>query len=279
MQTAPLMHEVDLVLENGGEDELLDTLTSKVFRKYSINKVHFYNEIDKTIETLTSDIQLDTLSLDQYEFVYENKRNIRPSILIQSTHIVPGEMYSDRTIERTYSSINSLAAVKYMDINFKEVDNDKLDAYIIITPSKLQSISADVEGTYSAGYWGFGGNINYGHRNIFKGSESLSLRGRASYEYQGKGQHAYEFGGDAGLKFPTFLLPFASREMKRNIRATTEINGTYSFRRRPKEYTGIITGVGFKYNWTERFQIKHNYDVLNISYVYYPYISPEYTNT
>lgn len=269
-------NEVDLVLEVRGENELLDTLANKIFRKYSINKVHFYNETDKTIETLSSDIKLDTLTLDDYQIVYENERNIRPSVLIQSTHIIPGETYSDRSIERSYSSINSLSAVKYMDINFKEVDFDKLDTYIIITPNKLQSISTDVEGTYSAGYWGLGGNVNYGHRNIFKGSETLSLRGRASYEYQGKGQHAYELGGDVGLKFPTFLLPFASWEMKRNIRATTEINGTYSFRRRPKEYTGIITGVGFKYNWSERFQIKHNYDVLNISYVYYPYISPEY---
>lgn len=274
--SASNQREVDLVLEVRDETALLDTISHNNFRKYSINKVHIFSETDKTIETLTSEIELDTLILENYEIVYENERNIRPSVLIQSTHIIPGETYSDRAIERSYSSINSLSAVKYMDINFREVGTNKLDAHIIITPNKLQSISTDVEGTYSAGYWGFGGNINYGHRNIFKGSESFSLRGRASYEYQGKDQHAYEFGGDAGLKFPTFLLPFASREMKRNIRATTEINGTYSFRRRPKEYTGIITGIGFKYNWSERFQVKHNYDVLNISYVYYPYISPEY---
>lgn len=270
-------HEIDLVLEVKDEIELLDSLSiNDVFQKYTINKVHFYSETDKTIETLTSERKLDTLKLENYEMVYENERNIRPSVLIQSTHIIPGEIYSDRAIERSYSSLNSLSAVKYMDINFKEVEKGKLDAFIILTPNKLQSISTDVEGTYSAGYWGFGGNINYGHRNIFKGSETLSLRGRAAYEYQGKDQHAYEFGGDVGLKFPTFLMPFASREFKRNIRATTEVNGSYSFRRRPKEYTGIITGVGFKYSWSERLQIRHNYDVLNISYVYYPYISPEY---
>lgn len=270
-------NQIDFVLEVRNEAELLDTLAAgPVFQKYSINKVHFYSETDKTIENLTSEIKLDSLMIENYEFVYENERNIRPSVLIQSTHIIPGEIYSDRAIERSYSSLNALSAVKYMDINFQEVGDNKLDAHIILTPNKLQSLSTDVEGTYSAGYWGFGGNINYGHRNIFKGSETLSLRGRAAYEYQGKDQHAYELGADIGLKFPTFLLPFASRELKRNVRATTEIGGSYSFRRRPKEYTGIITGVGFKYNWSERLQVRHNYDVLNISYVYYPYISPEY---
>ena len=270
-------NEADLVLEVRNESELTDSIDLvKVFQKYTIRKVHFYSETEKTLENLNSEISLDSLEIENYKFTYENIRNIRPSVLIQSTHIVPEDFYSDRAVERSYSSLNSLSAIKYMDISFRDSGTDKLDAFIILTPNKLQSISADVEGTYSAGYWGLGGNINYGHRNIFKGSETLSLRGRAAYEYQGRDQNAYELGGDVGLKFPTFLLPFATRDMKRNIRATTEINGSYSYRNRPKEYTGIVTGVGFKYNWSERFEVKHNFDVLNVSYVYYPFISPEY---
>lgn len=270
-------NEADLVLEVRNESELTDSIDLvKVFQKYTIRKVHFYSETEKTLENLNSEISLDSLEIENYKFTYENIRNIRPSVLIQSTHIVPEDFYSDRAVERSYSSLNSLSAIKYMDISFRESGTDKLDAFIILTPNKLQSISADVEGTYSAGYWGLGGNINYGHRNIFKGSETLSLRGRAAYEYQGRDQNAYELGGDVGLEFPTFLLPFATRDMKRNIRATTEINGSYSYRNRPKEYTGIVTGVGFKYNWSERFEVKHNFDVLNVSYVYYPFISPEY---
>ena len=270
-------HEADLVLEVRNEPKPTDTIGfEKVFQKYNIRKVHFYSETEKTLKNLNLNIALDSLEIANYTFIYENDRNIRPSVLIQSTHIVPEDVYSDRAVERSYSSLNSLSAIKYMDISFKEVDKNLLDAFIILTPNKLQSLSTDVEGTYSAGYWGLGGNINYGHKNIFKGSETLSLRGRAAYEYQGKDQNAYELGGDVGLKFPTFLLPFATREMKRNIRATTEIKGSYSYRSRPKEYTGIVTGVGFKYNWSERFEVKHNFDVLNISYVYYPFISPEY---
>ena len=270
-------HEVDLVLEVGNEANKNDsTFLKKAFQKYMIRKVNFYSETDKTIENLNSKILRDSLEIENYSFVYENNRNIRPSVLIQSTHIVPDEFYSDRAVERTYSSLNSLSAIKYMDISFKEVNSNQLDANIILTPNKVQSLSTDLEGTYSAGYWGLGGNINYGHRNIFRGSETLSLRGRAAYEYQGKDQNAYELGGDIGLKFPTFLLPFATRDIKRNVRATTEINGSYSYRNRPKEYTGIVTGIGFKYNWSEQFEVKHNVDVLNISYVYYPFISPEY---
>ena len=183
-------NEADLVLEVRNESELTDSIDLvKVFQKYTIRKVHFYSETEKTLENLNSEISLDSLEIENYKFTYENIRNIRPSVLIQSTHIVPEDFYSDRAVERSYSSLNSLSAIKYMDISFRESGTDKLDAFIILTPNKLQSISADVEGTYSAGYWGLGGNINYGHRNIFKGSETLSLRGRAAYEYQGRDQN------------------------------------------------------------------------------------------
>ncbi len=272
-----ISHRIDLVLELNEQLKKADEdIRERVFRQYTINKVHFYCESDKTTDMLNTGITLDSLTLGDYNLVYENKRNIRPTVLIEHTLIIPGRRYSDRAVERTYSSLNSLSAVKYVNVSYREVDKDKLDCYVVITPNKLQSISADGEVTYSAGYWGFGGNINYGHRNAFKGSETVSVKGRMAYEYQGTGQKAIEVGADVGLKFPTFLLPFSSLDMRRNIRANTEVTATMSYRDRPKEYTGIVTGAGFKYSWSEKFQIKHNFDVLDISYVNYPKITGEY---
>lgn len=266
-------HQADLVLELREQDSLR---LEKLFKRYTIRNVSFISQADRTLENIGEEFPVDSFSIENYNYYYEKKRNIRPNILRYNTHLVPGSRYNDRAVERTYSSINNLSAVKYMDISFKEVEDDQLDATITLSPSKLQTISTDVEGTYSAGYWGLGGNLNYGHRNAFKGSEYFTLGGRAAYEYQKHNQHAYELGGDATLKFPRFLLPFLSRETKRNIPAATEISGTYSFRKRPGEYTGIVTGMAYKYNWSERTHIKHAVDVLNLSYVYYPYISDEY---
>ncbi len=270
-------NEVDIKLELRNDLNNLDSAnTEKLFRKYKIGKVIFHCLADNTLENLATRQEADSFAIGKYHFIYEKDRNIRPSVLSYSAHLIPGMMFSDRAVERSHSTINSLSAVKYTDISFKEAAGDELDAYITITPNKLQTISTDVESTYSDGFYGLGGNINYGHRNIFRGSEMLTLRGRASYEYQGKSQHAFELGGDIGLKFPTFLLPLITRETKRNIRATTEFNTSFSYRKRPGEYTGIVTGVGYKYSWSERARIKHNLDVLNISYVYYPFISDSY---
>ena len=272
-------HRIDLVLEMNEQLKKSDeSIKERIFQRYTINKIHFYCESDKTIDAVNLTPELDTLVLGDYELVYENKRNIRPTVLIEHTLIVPGKPYGDRSVERTYSSLNSLSSIKYVNVSFREIASDKLDCYIVITPNKLQTISADGEITYSSGYWGFGGNINYGHRNAFKGSETISAKGRLAYEYQGTGQKAIEVGTDLGLKFPTFLLPFSSLDMRRNIRANTEITATFSYRDRPKEYTGIVTGTGFKYSWSEKLQVKHNFDVLDISYVNYPKITGEYQN-
>ncbi|MGC3977145.1 MAG: BamA/TamA family outer membrane protein [Paludibacteraceae bacterium] len=270
-------HQVDLVLElNSAIQNAKDTLNKTVFDRYIINKVHFYSEADKSQDLPDGKIKLDSIIRKRYSFVYEKKRNIRPKVLVESTHIVPGKTYNDLAVEKTYSSLNTLSAVKYTNISFQKKDSSRLDAYITLTPNKLQSLSADVEGTYSAGYWGMGANINFGHQNIFGGAEALTAKGRFAYEYQGSGQKAIEYGGDLAIKFPTFLFPFAGTQLKRRIRANTQINTTFSYRNRPSEFTGVILGAGLKYNWSELTNIKHSFDLIDLSYIRYPWISEEY---
>ncbi|VBB47256.1 Surface antigen (D15) [uncultured Paludibacter sp.] len=270
-------HQIDLVLElNNDIENIKDTLSSPIFKKYTINKIHFYSEADKLLDQPNEKIKLDSVSKGNYEFIYEKKQNLRPNLLIETTHLIPGKFYSDQSVEKTYSSLNSLSAVKYVNIAFQQQDSNKLDTYITLTPNKLQTISADGEITYSAGYWGAGTNINYGHQNAFGGSEAVNAKGRFAYEYQGVGQNAIELGADLGIKFPTFLFPFATTDLKRKIRANTQINTTFSYRKRPKEFTGIIVGGGLKYSWSELSNIKHNFDLIDLSYVRYPWISQEY---
>ena len=268
--------QVDLVLELNDLPALRDTAKNNAFRKYTINKIYYYSETDQSMLAPGTKIKLDTVAVGYYDFVYEKRQNIRPSVLIESTHILPGAIYSDLSVEKTYSSLNALSAVKYMNISFQQKDSAKLDCFIRLTPNKLQSLSTDLEGTYSAGYWGAGVNVNYGHQNAFLGSEAITARGRFAYEYQGSGQKAIEVGGDLGVKFPTFLFPFATLDLKRKIRANTQFTTTFSYRNRPREYTGVILGGGWKYNWSELANVKHTFDLIDLSYVRYPRISKEY---
>ncbi len=263
-------NSVKLVLKVIGKEE-----DSKVFQEYKFKNIYFINK-SHFVSQKTEKNTIDSLKIGNFNFYYKNEKYIRPSTLIQKTHILPNHLFSDKAIKKTYSSLNGLSAIGFIDIKIEELENNELNTIITLSQTKSQSISTDVEGTYSAGYLGIGGNINFNHKNIFNGSELLSIGARTSYEYQGEGKNAYELGAEAKLKFPTALIPFISKDKKKEINANTEISINYNYQNRPKEYTGIITGATFKYRWNENFNFKHSFDLLNINYVNYPYISNEY---
>ena len=78
-----------------------------------------------------------------------------------------------------------------------------LDCAITVSRGRLHSVSAEVEGTYSAGDWGVAAGVNYTNKNIFKGAEVLRLGARASYEWRANGGRAIEAKAEAGLRFPS----------------------------------------------------------------------------
>ncbi len=264
-------HTVNLKLKVIKKDK--DT---KIFNKYQFNNIYFINKANSLLIDNEEQDEIDTLRISKFHFYNYNKKKLRPSLLIEKSHILPENFFSSDAIKQTYTALNSLSAVRFVDINLKELDENQLDVFITLTHEETQSISTAVEATYSAGYFGVGTNIGHNHKNIFNGSENLTLNGNIAYEYQGKGQNAYEFGTKVELEYPTFLLPFLDRDIKRNIRAKTMFNLNYNYRQRPEEYTGIITGAGIKYKWSEKFNIKHSIDVFDLSYVHYPYISDNY---
>ena len=109
---------------------------------------------------------------------------IRESVLRRNCRLKEGERYAEWRVERTYTLLNNLGAVKYVDISFDPIGRDKLDCHITVSKSKVHSVSAELEGTDSAGDWGIGAGVGYQNRNIFRGSELLSLNARASYEWR-----------------------------------------------------------------------------------------------
>jgi outer membrane protein assembly factor BamA len=267
------MHKVDVSLEL--RDYLShpeDSITRVVFKKFVIRKVIFVTSSD--INTPTDQFnkeKTDTVQFRDFILVTPKKRLLKLDALVQNTFINPKSLYSDEAVERTYSALNSLGPIKYVNISFKEVGNSLLDCYIIINQAKTISLSTELEGTYTAGYWGVAGNVNVANRNIFKGAETLSLQGRGAFEWQ-DGVLAQEYGGQVGLKFPRFMLPFGSFDFKKSIHANTEFTSAFNYQLRPGEFTTTNVGAGINYSWNRK-QYQHVFQLLDLSYVQFPYIN------
>ncbi len=218
--------------------------------------------------------QFSTVEFRNFSLISFQKSFVKLDALVQNTFVNPQSKYSDEAVARTYQSLNSLGPVKYVNINFNQVNDSLLDCFIIITPAKVISISTELEGTYTEGYWGGAGTLNWMHRNIFRGAEALSLQLRGAYEWQ-KTIWAQELGVQAGLKFPKFLFPFGSYDFKRNVRANTEFTGTYNSQFRPGEFSTQSLGAGLKYSWNRK-QFRHSFELFDLNYMHFDTIYQDF---
>lgn len=260
-------------------------------RQYYINDVTVLTDYDALgLDELGNRIHVtDSVKSGDISILYGKEgRSIRPGVLRRSTYITPGRLYNERSVEQTYSSFTSLRALKNVNIRFSEFEeNDtmKLNCTILTAPAKLQSVGFDVEGTNSAGDFGFASSVNYQHRNLFKGAEIFSARVRGAYESltgdKGSGLSNYwEIGADASITFPQFLFPFVSYDFKRRLRASTELKVSYNRQTRPEYKRDIISG-GWSYIWQSRnnSQARHVFKLLDIDYVSLPRLDADFINS
>lgn len=145
-----------------------------------------------------------------------------------------------------------------------------------MTPAKSQSMELQLEGTNSEGDLGVAASATYTHRNIAKGSETLTAKLRGAYEslsgdLDGLLHNRYmEYSLDMGLNFPKFKAPFLTERFKRRINATSELNISMSYQERP-EYTRIISTAGWSYKWIyNKNRNRYVLTPIDINYVYLP---------
>ena len=228
------------------------------------------HEVDIRLHLAEYVFHMDSASLSHMRMKYRirnvdfvmDEPFLRKGALQRACRIRAGEPYAKWRVERTYARMNALAPVKYVDVAFTDLGDSLLDCTISVSRGRLNSIAAEVEGTYSAGDWGIAAGLNYSNKNIFHGAEVLTLGGRASYEWRANGGRAIEAKAEAGLQFPS----------------NVKINIAYNYQQRPEEYTRTIANAGLSYfiprqpgsRWT------HQFNLIDINYIYLPWMSDQF---
>ena len=272
-------HKVNVTLElREYLKHAIDSASKIIYKKFTIRKVVFYTNSDANVTTNLADkIEMDTLHFRDYSLITPKKRILTLDALVQNTYINPKTLYNDEMVEKTYSSLNALGPIKYVNISFKEAPENELDCYIVVIPSKAISVSTELEGTNTGGYWGGAGNINYADRNVFKGAQTLTLSARLAAEWQ-EGVWAQEYGTQVGIRFPRFMFPFGTYDFKRNMHANTEFTGAFGYQSRPGEFTTTNVSAGVNYSWL-RGKYLNNFQLFDISFVHFPFISDAFRSS
>lgn len=205
--------------------------------------------------------------------------HLRKQVLLNATAIKEGRTYDASALQRTYNNFARLQAVKYTNIKFAEVpDTNLLDCHIQISTNKPSTISFQPEGTNTAGDLGAAASITYTNRNLFHGSEQLSIEFRGAYEaitglegYQD--QNYTEFSVETKLVFPRFLAPFLSKSFRRRQTASSEWAVSWDFQNRPEFHRRVFSSA-WRYRWSEpKHHLNYRFDLLDLNYVYMPWIS------
>lgn len=250
---------------------------------YKIRNVNFIE--DNNIIHYDNSLTLyDSLSYKGFNIYYKDKLYLRPKTLAEFNHIRFNSLYNQQEIQNTYESLGRLRALKYTNIRFNEVsENDSvhLDANIVMTKGEDKSLSFEIEGTNSAGDLGTAASMTYQHRNIFKGSETFTIKLRGAYEAITGLQEGYENGNytewgiESNLNFPEFKFPFLSTDFKKRIKASSEVGIKYNSQVRP-EFTRTLAAASWSYRWQDRKRASHRFDLLDVSYIYVPKKSKEF---
>ncbi|MDL2291923.1 BamA/TamA family outer membrane protein, partial [Bacteroides sp. OttesenSCG-928-F21] len=276
-------HQIDLTLHLQPYQVSVNDVP-KDHSQYKINKVSFITDFDVMKSSLLSSIEVnDSIHYKNHSIYYTDKLYLRPKVLTDNLFIQPGSLYNERDVQKTYNNFGRLSALKYTNIRFFETqlgDSAYLDAYVMLTKSKHQSVSFELEGTNSAGDLGAAASVSYQHRNFFHGSERFMVKFRGAYEaISGLGSdynydNYTEYGVETSLNFPSFLFPFLSSNFKRGIRASTEFGLQYNYQLRP-EFSRMVASASWGYRW-QRGRNQHRVDLLDVNYLYMPWISPQF---
>ena len=274
--------EVDLtMIVNPPYPESANRLNIDTHNPYYVRNIYIIPSFEPGVDSDPRRyVAADTVVYKGITILYGKKKYLSPGVLYDNCFIRRNATYSQRQVDNTYTAFGRLPILKFINIRFIPVGviggEELLDAYVMLTPDRSQSIALEIEGTNSEGDFGVAASVNYTHRNVGKGSETLNLKLRGSYQSLTGNLEGFihnrfmEYGVESSLTFPKFKAPLLRESFKRKIKASSEFHLSLNYQERP-EFTRIIAATGWDYKWTQRAnRQRFTLTPIDINYVYLP---------
>lgn len=274
-------HKVELNVK------LKDNTPNLAKKQFSIDKVVVfpnYNLQDVRQGKYAVPMNLDSLSQYAYEDIYviDPKHRFKPRIFDRALYFKKGDLYNRSNHNLTLNRLISLGVFKFVKNEFIVSDSlqNKFDAYYLLTPREVQSLRLEALGrTNSANYAGSELNLNWTHRNFFRGAEQFKAAVYGAFDVQIGGpensNNIFRAGGNVQLSIPRIVAPFRFHSSSAFVPRTNIALG-YEFQNRTQQYTlNSFTG-SFGYLWKENIRKEHDLKVIDITYVSPANVTPSY---
>lgn len=230
----------------------------------------------------------DTTRLDKLTLYQNSELFYRPSLFENLLQMESGTLYRLDDARSTFNAFNRLRRFRFIDVQFNKPvhlqDTNLLNCNIRLAPLSKQAVSFDIEGTNTSGNLGVAGNINYRHRNLFRGAELFQLNFKGAVERQQRVVdevseyfNTRELGVESKLTFPKLIGPGQAINAFRDVLPQTVVTLGYNFQRRP-EYTRTISNVKFGYNWKTSEYLDHTWNIVDFNLVNLYQFDPGFIN-
>lgn len=274
-------HKVELNVK------LKDNTPDLATQQFSIdNVIVFPNYNIQDVKDGKYSIPMDKDSLSKYRFddiyVIDPQHKFKPKIFDRALYFKKGDLYNRSNHNLTLNRLISLGVFKFVKNEFIVSDSlsHKFDAYYLLTPRQVQSLRLEALGrTNSANYAGSELNLNWTHRNFFRGAEQFKAAIFGAFDFQmGGAQDAnniFRAGTNVQLSIPRIVAPFRFHSSSEFV-PRTNITLGYEFQNRTKYYTlNNFTG-SFGYVWKENARKEHDLKVIDITLVSPANVTDEY---
>lgn len=270
--TVSKSHKVELNVK------LKDNTPELATEQFSIDKVIvFPNYNIQDVKNGKYKIPMDKDSLSQYAYddiyVIDPEHKFKPKIFDRALYFKKGDLYNRTDHNLSLNRLISLGVFKFVKNEFIVSDSlqHKFDSYYLLTPRQVQSLRLEALGrTNSASYAGSELNLNWTHRNFFRGAEQFKAAIFGAFDVQMGGQsdakNMYRAGANVQLSIPRIVAPFRFHSSSAFV-PRTNITLGYEFQNRTQYYTlNNFTG-SFGYVWKENARKEHDLKVIDITLV------------
>lgn len=260
------------------------------FKLYTIKNIFVYPNFE--ISNINRLGYNDTITSNNIDFI-SDVHKFKPKRLCEFIFLREGDKYSQELNQLTLQRLTNLGVFKFANIEFEPSsntpDNNQLNAYIYLTPSKKQAFSIDLDQNYTtngtsdktlAGFLGSGISFSYRNKNLTKNADQFSVTTSAGLQYsitkKSSDTAKYNTFGliDIGIVFAysqnRFILPFKLKKFSLRSSPKTRLSLSYNYQKRFNYFTLNRLNFKYGYDWYSTPRLHQYLNIADLSVLVIP---------
>lgn len=249
---------------------------------YGWSKALFSYEADtltlpgKTLLTVNVTNPVSRREFGEVTVDYPASLKFKEKVLRGLNTIRPGALYSEETVNNTYSRFSQLQLFNSVNVETSLGEDGRVRSAIRLSQSKLQGFKLNFQISTNANWlFGVSPQLSYFHKNIFGGGELLNVSLMTNHQFMfGNNVSSNEVGVSVGLRFPKFLLlPYSAfpRQLPH-----TDMKLSFSFQHR-SEYRRYVVSGAFGYVGNFNNLLSYQFYPAQLSVVSIPYLDEAFS--